>query len=834
MRTATIDIGGLLDSLSLEEQVSLLSGADFWTTVPVERLGIPAIKVTDGPNGARGGGGLVGGLSAAAFPVAISLGSSFDPDLVRRVAGAIAAEALTKGAHVLLAPTINIHRSAVNGRNFECHSEDPHLAAEMAAAYVEGVQEKGVAATIKHFAGNESEYQRMTISSEIGERALREIYLPPFEAAVKRAGALAVMSAYNKVNGTFASENRRLLTGILRDQWGFDGLVMSDWFGSHSTAETVEAGLDLEMPGPARDRGGKLVEAVKNGFVGADKVRAAARNVLRLVARVGAFDNPGIAPERSVDRPDHRALIREAAADGMVLLKNDVVLPLSTDAGLTLAVVGPNARTARIMGGGSAQLNPHHVSAPVEALTAVFGQNSVRVEEGCANNRLRSLLCGPIEVSYFAGRDLSGAAHGVTVNEAEFFWVAPPAPGVDPLKMSARLKTEFVAEFSGEHEFGLVSAGRSRLFLDGEPVVDAWTGWEPGENYFGAGCDEAIETVRLEVGRRYEVTVEFAAVEQAMAFSALRVGVSRVLGEGAVARAVELARTSDVALVYAGRSGEWDSEGLDLPSIALPGRQDELIERVAAVNPRTVVVLQTGGPVAMPWLGKVAAVLQAWYPGQECGDAIADVLTGLRDPGGRLPQTFPKRIEDTPVAVGDPRVYPGVDGAVEYREGIFVGYRHYDAKGIAPLFPFGHGLSYTSFAWSNLRLDRERIAPAGEIALSLEVRNTGGRPGVEVVQVYVRDVSASVERPQKELKAFAKVLLQPGETRTIRLSLGMRALAFFDVERKAWVAEAGAFEVLAGASAGDIRLSAGFELESEWIEAVGSPPSLKSNRFRRR
>jgi beta-glucosidase len=231
-------------------------------------------------------------------------------------------------------------------------------------------------------------------------------------------------------------------------------------------------------------------------------------------------------------------------------------------------------------------------------------------------------------------------------------------------------------------------------------------------------------------------------------------------------------------------------------------------------------VLQTGGPVAMPWLGKVAAVLQAWYPGQECGDAIADVLTGRRDPGGRLPQTFPKRIEDTPVAVGDPRVYPGVDGAVEYREGIFVGYRHYDAKGIAPLFPFGHGLSYTSFAWSNLRLDRERVTPGGEIALSLDVSNTGGRPGVEVVQVYVRDVSASVERPQKELKAFAKVLLQPGETRTIRLSLGMRALAFFDVARKAWVAEAGAFEVLAGASAGDIRLGAGFELESEWIEVV--------------
>jgi beta-glucosidase len=814
------DIDALLDSLTLEDQVSLLAGADFWTTVPIERLGIPAIKVSDGPNGARGGGGLVGGPTAAAFPVGIALGSSFDPPLVRRVAGAIAEEALTKGARVLLAPTINVQRSAVNGRNFECHSEDPHLAAEMAAAYVEGVQEKGIAATAKHFAGNESEYQRMTISSEIGERALREIYLPPFEAVVKRARSFAVMSAYNKLNGTFASENRRLLTQILREEWGFDGLVMSDWFGSHSTVETIEAGLDLEMPGPTRDRGDKLVAAVREGRVGADKVRAAARNVLKLIERVGAFDDPGIPAERSVDRPEHRALIREAAAEGMVLLRNDGTLPLSPDAGLSIAVIGPNATTARIMGGGSAQLNPHHVSAPVEALTAVFGGNAVRVEEGCSNNRLRTLLTGAMDVSYFAGRDFSGAPKKVTVNAAEFFWVEPPAPDVNPLAMSARLTAEFMPQHSGDHQFGLVSAGRSRLFLDGVEVVDAWSGWKPGENYFGAACDEAIATVQLEAGRRYEVMVEFAAVEQALAFSALRVGISRVLGDDAIARAVELARSSDVALVYAGRSGEWDSEGLDLPGIALPGRQDELIERVAAANPKTVVVLQTGGPVAMPWLDTVAAVLQAWYPGQECGEAIADVLTGKREPGGRLPQTFPRRIEDTPVAVGDPRVYPGVDGAVEYREGVFVGYRHYDAKGIAPLFPFGHGLSYTSFAWSNLRLDRTRLAPGGELGLSLDVANTGSRPGAEVVQIYVRDVAANVPRPEKELRAFAKVGLEPGETQTVRLSLGPRALAFFDVSRNAWVAEAGAFEVFACASAGDIRLAASFKLDADWSEPV--------------
>jgi beta-glucosidase len=299
----------------------------------------------------------------------------------------------------------------------------------------------------------------------------------------------------------------------------------------------------------------------------------------------------------------------------------------------------------------------------------------------------------------------------------------------------------------------------------------------------------------------------------------LRVGISRVLGDDAIARAVELAASSDVALIYAGRSGEWDTEGLDLPGIVLPGRQDELIEKVAAANPRTVVVLQTGGPVAMPWLGKVAAVLQAWYPGQECGDAIADVLTGQREPGGRLPQTFPRRIEDTPVA-GDPAAYPGVNGSVEYREGIFVGYRHYDDRSIAPLFPFGHGLSYTRFAWSNLALDSKRIAPGDTIVVSLDVKNVGERAGSDVVQVYVRDLEASVRRPPKELKAFAKVRLAAGETQTVRLALGMRALAFFDDKRMAWVAEVGEFEVLAGGSAADIRLTAGFTLVADWVGKV--------------
>lgn len=811
-----VDIEALLDAMTLEEQVSLLAGADFWTTVPVERLGIPAIKVTDGPNGARGGGGIVGGVTAAAFPVGVSVGSSFDPDTARRVGAAIAEEALTKGARVLLAPTINLQRSAVNGRNFECHSEDPFLAGEMAAAYVEGVQSRGVAATVKHFVGNESEYQRMTMSSEIGDRALRELYLVPFETALKRGGALAVMSAYNKLNGTFASENKRLLTDILRDEWGFDGLVMSDWFGSHSTAETVDAGLDLEMPGPTRDRGDKLVAAVKAGRIDAGRVRAAARNVLNLIERVGGFDHPEIAAENAVDRPEHRALIREAAADGMVLLKNDGVLPLPEE-GISIAVIGPNGEVARIMGGGSAQLNPHHVSTPQMALQALYGENAVRAEAGTSNSRLRSLWRGALTADYFATTDFSGPARQKTNGEAEYFWVEPPADGVSPGAMSVRLTGAFTPEHSGLHEFGLVSAGRSRLSIDGEPLVEAWNDWSAGENYFGFGCNERVAKRELEAGRSYTITVEFASVAPEMQFAALRVGIERVLGDDAVRRAVELARASDVVLVYAGRSGEWDTEGLDLPNIDLPGRQNELIAAVAAVNAKTVVVLQTGTPVALPWLDSVAAVLQAWYPGQECGDAIADALTGRNGPGGRLAQSWPRRIADTPVA-GDPLVYPGVDGRVEYREGLFIGYRHYDAKGIKPLFPFGFGLSYTRFHWSAPRLDKTRIKPGETLTVSLEVTNRGAHAGAEVVQVYVRDLEASLERPAKELKGFAKLRLTPGDTCRADVTLDMRAFAFFDPARQLWVAEEGAFDIIVAASAEDIRATLRVDLAGEWMQ----------------
>ena len=847
-----MDLETLLNTMTLEELASVLSGASLWTTVPVERLGIPAIKVTDGPNGARGGGGLVGGVKAACFPVAIALAATWNAALVKQIGQALAEEAKSKGARVLLAPTVNLHRSPLNGRNFECYSEDPYLTAQLAVAYIQGVQSQGIAATIKHYVGNDSEFERMTISSEIDERPLRELYLLPFEAAVKEARVWAVMSSYNKVNGTSASEHPRLLTAILKQEWGFDGVVMSDWFGTYSTAEASNAGLDLEMPGPTKHRGEKLVKAVRDGAVSSDTLRESARRLLRLYSRVGAFADPVIPEERAIDRPEHRAIIRQAGAEGIVLLKNSGLLPINPFAFASfdyaqasplrlrpeaqpegaqarrdrqdrpkapgkIAVIGPNAKTAQIMGGGSAQVNAHYSVSPFDGLAA--HRVELGYELGCTNYRLIPLLQAEVSVTYYNSPDLSGAAvASANLAEAGLLWFGEVAPGVDPRNFSARLAARFTPTEGGEYHFGLVSAGRSRLLVNGRLLIDNWQSWQPGQNYFGQASDEQLARLTLQAGQGYDLVVEYSSqVEGSLGIKGVRLGVIKPLGDEALERAVQLAATADVAVLCVGASGEWDTEGQDRPHLDLPGRQDELIARVAAVNPRTVVVLQTGGPVAMPWLAQVAAVLQAWYPGQECGNAIADVLFGLVNPAGRLPQTFPVRLEDNPAFIN----YPGENGRVRYGEGLFIGYRYYDKKRLSPLFPFGHGLSYTTFSYHNLRLSVAAIAPGESLTVTLELTNTGQRAGQEVVQLYLRDPQAKLMRPAKELKGFAKVELQPGETATVTLPLEMRALAYFDDAKAAWVAEAGEFEVLVGASAQDIRARARFTLTADWLEPVG-------------
>jgi beta-glucosidase len=809
-------IDSLLKQMTLEEKVSLLAGASMWTTAPVERLGVPSLKVTDGPNGARGSV-FAGGVKSACFPVGIALAATWNPALVEQVGQALGQETQAKGAQVLLGPTANIHRSPLNGRNFECYSEDPYLSGRMAAAYIRGVQSQGVGATIKHYVCNDSEFERNTISSEVRERALREIYLPPFKAAVQEGKTWCLMSSYNKINGTYASENATTLTEILRKEWGFAGLVMSDWFGTKSTAASVNAGQDLEMPGPAAWRGEKLLQAVKEGLVAEATIDDRARRVLELLQKTGQFDHPQSEPEQAIDRPEHRALIRKAGGEALVLLKNaGGVLPLRREALKSIALIGPNVRVARIQGGGSAGVNPHYAVTPFEGLTAKLAEGTVvDCALGCSIHKLLPVLdpalLGPegLEMAFYNNLDFSGPpAATLHTRQGEFVWLGQVTEGVDPHRFSGRLSGSLSPAESGSYTFGLSGMCMARLRLDGREIADNWTNFRPAFIFLGEDPFEARAGARLEAGKTYRLEVDFRKAETPMPVSGIRIGLLPPYPADLIAQAARLAAQSDAAVVFAGFSAEWESEGFDRPDLELAGDQNALIEQVAEANPHTIVVLNTGAPVSMPWLDQVAAVVQAWYPGQECGNAIADVLFGDVNPSGRLPQTFPVRLEDNPAYLN----YPGENGQVVYGEGLFVGYRYYEKKRIAPLFPFGHGLSYTTFEYGPLALSAAEMDPQGALTLSVDVTNTGTRAGQEVVQLYLRDVASRLQRPEKELKGFAKVELQPGECRTVRFEIGREALAYYDDLERAWVAEAGEFEALVGASSQDLRARGSFRL----------------------
>ncbi len=811
-------IEDLVARMTLEEKVSMLAGADMWHTVPVERLGIPVIKVTDGPNGARGSQQR-GGPSSACFPVGVALAATWNPELVRQVGQALAEEVKAKGAHVLLAPTVNIHRSPLAGRNFECYSEDPYLTGRMAVAYIDGLQSMGVGACIKHFVGNDSEFERTSMSSEIGERALREIYLAPFRTAVREAKPWSVMSSYNKLNGTWCNENAGLLRGILKEEWGFDGVVISDWYGTY-TPNAATGGLDLEMPGPARWMGQHVLDAVKSGAITEAMVDDSVRRLLRTIARAGAFEHPELAPEQAIDKPEHRRVARQAAAEAVVLLKNSGnLLPLGREV-KSVAVIGENAKWAQVEGGGSSHVTPHYVVSPYDGIVNKVGAKvAVGWELGCPIHKTLPLVAldwitttdgqqKGLTAYYFDNSDLSGEpANTELVDSTEVVWFGMSLPHVDASRFSVRWEGTFTVPRTGAYDFGLTGVGRSRLLIDGVQLIDNW----------GAlvTMDEKRAQMEMTAGQAYRLTVEYAFEGDAH-WRTLRLGCAPAVPADVVEAAVELASRSDVAIVVAGLTDEWESEGFDRIDMELPGRQVELIERVAAANPKTVVVLNVGSPVAMKWIDKVAAVVQAWYGGQEAGNAIADVLFGDANPSGKLPTTFPKRIQDNPAYIN----YPGENGKVLYGEGIFVGYRYYDKKEVEPLFPFGHGLSYTTFAYRNLALSAAEYGPGDEVQVSVDVQNTGSRAGQEVVQLYVRDLESSLARPEKELKAFAKVALEPGETRTVTFSLDRDALSFYDPGSRQWVVEPGEFEVLIGSSSRDIRLAGRFRMKEE---AAGAP-----------
>jgi beta-glucosidase len=792
--------------------VLLVAGADAWHTSAIPRLGIPAIKVTDGPNGARGATFV--GTTSACFPCGTALGATWDPELVQEVGAAIGEEARTKQARVLLAPTVNIHRHPLAGRNFECYSEDPFLSSRLAVAFVRGVQSQSVAATVKHFVCNDSEFERMTISSEVGERALREIYLPPFDAAVHEGGAWAVMTAYNRINGTHACQNVELVHDLLKEEWGFDGLVISDWWGTRSTVAAANAGLDLEMPGPAHHFGSRLLTSVDSGDVSEAVVDDKVRRLLRLAVRTGAFEDvAGLAEEQALDRTDHRALIRRASAAATVLLTNDGILPLDRGQLELVAIIGPNADVLSVQGGGSARVEPHHSTSVVDALKETVGPGvEVRFEPGCRIDRGTPVLARGItddglagaRAEYFDNADFADAPAVVQhVRRVEFRWLGQTLPKGLTGQFTLRATATFTPEASGAHHFTLTSAGLSRLLVDRVLLVDNWTEQRPGRSFYGQGSAEVGNDIELEAGRRYEVTLEYQS-PIAATIPGVIVGCRRPQAADLVERAVALAAEADVVVLVAGSNAEWESEGSDRVNMQLPGAQDELIERVAAANARTVVVVNAGSPVSMPWAERVAAILQLWYPGQEGGEAVADVLFGAVEPGGRLPTTFPFRVEDVPSHL----TYPGEAGAVSYGEGIFVGHRGFDRRAVPALFPFGHGLGYTTFEWSPLTLDRSEISAEDSLTVSLSIRNNGPRTGSEVAQVYVRDVQSTLLRPEKELKGFARVTLEQGEQRDVRITLEARAFQARDPRSHEWVTEPGDFEIMAGASSADVRARA--------------------------
>jgi beta-glucosidase len=644
----------ILKKLTLEEKARLCGGGGFWDTAALPGHGIPAINLTDGPHGVRkqeGAAdhlGMNGSVQTTCFPTAAGLACSWDKALITEVAAAIGEEAQACDVQVVLGPGANIKRSPLCGRNFEYYSEDPYLTGQLAAAHIRGLQRQGVGASLKHFAVNNQETRRFNINAIVDQRALREIYLAGFETAVKEARPWTVMAAYNQINGEYCSQNKKLLTDILRDQWGFEGLVVSDWFAVCERELGLAAGLDLEMPTSAGVGAAAIVEAVNNGSLSAETLDAAVERILKVVLRAAAGKKPGAA----FDKTAHHALARQAARESVVLLKNQGgILPLANSG--RVALMGKFAQEPRYQGMGSSYIHATQVDIPVEEIKKIAPR---------------------AEVTY----------------------------------------------------------------------------------------SETLEDAR------------------------------------------EAAKAADVCILFAGLSDKEDTEGMDRQHLRLPDAQNQLIEEVAALNPNLVVVLMNGSAVEMPWLTKARGVLEAYLGGQAMAGAVAEILFGEACPCGKLAETFPLRLQDTPCYLN----FPGGQEAVEYREGLFVGYRYYDKADVAPLFPFGFGLSYTAFAYSGLALDKVEMTDADTLTVKVAVKNTGSRGGSEIVQLYVRDTHSTVIRPDKELKGFEKIALEPGEEQTVAFTLNKRAFAFYDPGMADWRVESGDFEILIGTSSADILLAA--------------------------
>jgi beta-glucosidase len=827
-------VDDLLKRLTMAEKLDLLGGTGFGTK-PIERLGLPAMGMCDGPVGVRGGGDGTTG-PATVFPCGIAMAATWDPVIVQRIGTAIGRELINKGpgSQVILGPCVCIHRTPLGGRNGESFSEDPYLAARTTVAYVEGVQSTGAASCIKHYACNNQEWERGSINVRVDERALREIYLPAFRAAVEEAHVRCIMNAYNCVNGPHCSANTYLLTDVLKDEWGFDGCVMTDWGAAHNTLGCALGGTDLEMPTGAFMNPQRLSPLMAQGKISPALIDDKVRRIVRTIIRVGLLD-PRPAPDNSVvDCQAHRDLVRQAGARSIVLLKNEGnILPLDMKKLHSIAVIGPNAAENRTSMGGSGYVAPAHNVSALEALRARAGDavtinyakgsdmgdealpaipaEALTPAEGPAGQHGLEAGQHGLRAEYFANQDLQGEPAVVRTDAAvNFNWVGgTPDPKIPHDHFSARWTGKLVPAVSGEYKIGAASDDGSRVFLDGKLLIDNWR-------------DHAVESVTtrltLQAGHEYDLRVEYyQSTGDAAMILGWRAPNASPEHDPMIDEAVAAAAKSDVAIVFAGLSSEYEGEGQDRTDLELPGSQNALIKAVAAANKNTVVVLTNGTPLMIGgWLAQTPAVLEAWYLGGEGGNSVADVLLGDVNPSGRLPDTLAARREDYP----DFGHYPGSGGQVEYAEGIFVGYRHFDKDGIAPLFPFGYGLSYTTFEYRDLSVSPTPMAATGKTTVSLTVRNTGKRAGEEVVQLYIHDPKPQIEKAVRELKRFAKVALRPGESKTVSFTLDPEALAYCDVPGKQWRADAGRYEVEIGASSRDLRLRGNLDLAATWTKAV--------------
>ena len=797
-------VESLVSKMTLEEKIILIGGVNDFFTRPIPRLGIPALKMSDGPLGVHDYG------LTTAYPAGINLAATWDTELAQRFGTMMGKDARARGVHFILAPGMNMYRAPMCGRNFEYFGEDPYLASRMAVSVIKGIQSQRVIATAKHFAGNNQEFDRYNVSSDIDERTLREIYLPAFEASVKEAKVGAVMDSYNPLNGIHMTQNHHLNVDILKNEWGFDGILMSDWGSTHDGVAAANAGLDLEMPSPQFMNEASLLPAIKSGRVSVVTIDDKVRRILRKAIEFGFLDEPQTDTSIPLYNQEARETALQASREGMVLLKNSGdLLPLDKTKLKTIAVVGPNAYPAVITGGGSAETKPFNSVSFLEGISNYVGTDvkvlyttdTPPLDEVFEKSEFTTTPNGNagLKGEYFSNDNLQGPSVLTrTDKHIDFKWqegsFAPNQP-VD--HFSVRWTGYFAPTKTGDYKFYTSADDGVRLFLDDKPVIDDWQLHSETQDTYGK---------RLEASHSYKIRLEYF---DAAGGATIGFGVTRT--EDYVGRETKaLAQKADVAIVCVGFNPATETEGEDR-TFTLPGGQDELIRQISSVNKNTIVVLTAGGNVDMnQWIDNVPALIHAWYPGQEGGRALAQIIFGEYSPSGKLPVSFERHWEDSATY----RSYYPENGAknVKYSEGLFLGYRHFDRSAKKPLFPFGYGLSYTSFEYSNLAVLPESGNLNSPVTVSFDLKNVGQRDGAEIVEIYVGDSQAPVPRPVKELKGFARADLKPGETRHVTVSLDRRSFSYYDVKKNDWVAAPGKFDILVAASSDNIKLRGTFVL----------------------